>query len=428
MRGSQVSRRGNNVHGFVTISLAALILGSPVVGSAPPLGRVGLPQQVETRFDGEYGLWIGLGEDSLDVRWITHEVTAGFLAVTEGGETIGDYTTPAAMAHRVSMPMPPTGRIVLNYGGLGEEGGRHETVVDLRVDLERLPVTYAGVDSIFVLGDVHGGYDRLTELLENAGVIDERHHWSGGSSHLVFLGDLLDRGPDGTRLLWFLYGLEREAGLAGGRVDTLLGNHEIMVMTGDHRYVPMKERRLAQLHGLELTEMYHPRHALLYRWLTGKPAVLEIDHILFAHAGVSEAFRSYSPQSFDDSLATFIGEPMFESWSDPTVTVPPMDSVAAARRIDFFFADNSVFWYRDYVLGDARRDELARVLEAFDAQLHVVGHTTVPRIQPLYDGMLVAVDPEEAGSEMLLLARTENGYEQYRYQVDGQRERLTTPD
>ncbi|NIP60556.1 MAG: hypothetical protein GWO00_15865, partial [Gemmatimonadetes bacterium] len=60
----------------------------------------------------------------------------------------------------------------------------------------------AAVDSIFAVGDVHGEYDTLVDVLYNAGLLDEDLNWYGGRAHIVFLGDLYDRGDDVTKLLW----------------------------------------------------------------------------------------------------------------------------------------------------------------------------------------------------------------------------------
>jgi len=80
------------------------------------------------------------------------------------------------------------------------------------------------------------------------------------------------------------------------------------------------------------------------------------------------------------------------------------------------------------VLTDTLQDALTAVLEGFDARLHVVGHTPVPHIQQRYDSALIAVDLEEAASEMLLLARTGTGYERYLCRLEGPAEPLTAPE
>ena len=56
--------------------------------------------------------------------------------------------------------------------------------------------TWKGVDRIVAVGDVHGDVPALTGVLRAAGVMDRDNNWSGGKTHLVQNGDLLDRGPE----------------------------------------------------------------------------------------------------------------------------------------------------------------------------------------------------------------------------------------
>ena len=56
-----------------------------------------------------------------------------------------------------------------------------------------------GVSRIVGFGDVHGAYDELVALLEANGIVDQSLSWSAGDTHLVSLGDLLDRGPGARR-------------------------------------------------------------------------------------------------------------------------------------------------------------------------------------------------------------------------------------
>ncbi|EHK87663.1 metallophosphoesterase [Saccharomonospora azurea] len=87
----------------------------------------------------------------------------------------------------------------------------------------------------FVVGDVHGHRDELAEALQDAGLVDDNDNWTGADAHLWFLGDFVDRGPDGVGAIDLVRSLQRQAPEAGGFVDSLLGNHEILLL-GMHRY------------------------------------------------------------------------------------------------------------------------------------------------------------------------------------------------
>ncbi|MCR3720716.1 MULTISPECIES: metallophosphoesterase [Prauserella salsuginis group] len=88
---------------------------------------------------------------------------------------------------------------------------------------------------MFVVGDVHGHRDELADALRERGLIDDADDWSGGTATLWFLGDFVDRGPDGIGAIKLVRELQRQAADAGGRVETLLGNHEILLL-GVHRF------------------------------------------------------------------------------------------------------------------------------------------------------------------------------------------------
>ncbi|WP_370616494.1 metallophosphoesterase [Mumia qirimensis] len=91
---------------------------------------------------------------------------------------------------------------------------------------------------VWAVSDIHGHRDVLVAALTKAGLVDEHEHWSGGEARLWFLGDYVDRGPDGIGVIRLARRLEEEAAAAGGAATALLGNHEIL-MLGMHRYGPM---------------------------------------------------------------------------------------------------------------------------------------------------------------------------------------------
>jgi hypothetical protein len=183
---------------------------------------------------------------------------------------------------------------------------------------------------LIAIGDVHNDFDDLVAILQRTGLIDAQKHWSGGKSRFVQVGDLLDRGPKPREVLALMMALEKEADQAGGRVVSLLGNHEAMNLMGDLRYVTpanfasfadanSEERRKAAYsdfvkwkgsHASLLTELPQPmelteaewmaRHPLGFieqreafapkgeygAWLRAHAAVAEIDGIVFLHGGI----------------------------------------------------------------------------------------------------------------------------------------------
>ncbi len=118
---------------------------------------------------------------------------------------------------------------------------------------------YSGVSRVVVFADVHGAYEDLTGILRQAGIIDAQGDWSGGDSYLVSLGDILDRGPRSREVLDLLMSLQAGAGETGGKVLLALGNHEIMNLTGDWRYV--SEQEIAEFANDETVEQREAAYA-----------------------------------------------------------------------------------------------------------------------------------------------------------------------
>src|SRR5437667_436259 len=102
---------------------------------------------------------------------------------------------------------------------------------------DKAPTEAAAANSVVAIGDVHGDFDDFVTILQKAGLIDEQHHWTGGKTTFVQVGDLLDRGPKPRDVMDLMMSLEKEAPKAGGRVVGLLGNHEMMNIMGDLSYV-----------------------------------------------------------------------------------------------------------------------------------------------------------------------------------------------
>ncbi|HEX8702666.1 MAG TPA: metallophosphoesterase, partial [Myxococcaceae bacterium] len=162
---------------------------------------------------------------------------------------------------------------------------------------EAVADSFEGVARVVAVGDVHGDVDALSEVLRMAGLIDAKGSWIGGKTHLVQTGDIADRGAKTRDCYELLMRLEREALAAGGRVHVLIGNHEVMNMVGDLRYLTPEE--LASYadqsptpdaagapKGLAGHRVAFSASGRYGRWLRTRPAVLRIDGTLFMHGGL----------------------------------------------------------------------------------------------------------------------------------------------
>lgn len=79
---------------------------------------------------------------------------------------------------------------------------------------------------VCVIGDLHGRLDLLDRILDRiaAQITDSPGH---ADARLVFVGDMIDRGPDSAGVLARLRALQRSA---PARIICLMGNHERMML------------------------------------------------------------------------------------------------------------------------------------------------------------------------------------------------------
>jgi hypothetical protein len=153
----------------------------------------------------------------------------------------------------------------------------------------------------FVVGDIHGDWLALIGALKRTGVVKLvktdtkrlRAVWCVKNVHLVFIGDVLDakRRSDGVplqasekKILKFLTDLKKSALEHESMVHIVTGNHELMNIAGDFRYV--SEADLAESGGpVARRHLYKPggEYALVLDELM--KAVIRIGDWVFVHAG-----------------------------------------------------------------------------------------------------------------------------------------------
>jgi serine/threonine protein phosphatase 1 len=80
-------------------------------------------------------------------------------------------------------------------------------------------------ETVFAVGDVHGCAAELAALLDTVATLAREGR---GPHRLVYLGDVVDRGPDtiGALRLW----AEDAAARGVDRLDRIIGNHEIVML------------------------------------------------------------------------------------------------------------------------------------------------------------------------------------------------------
>lgn len=215
-----------------------------------------------------------------------------------------------------------------------------------------------------------------------------------------------------TECLWLIYHLEQEAEKAGGKVHFILGNHDLMNMGNDLRYVRNKYSENAALMGVDYKELYKP-DTELGRWLQTKNIAEKIGDILFVHGGFAEEINDLS---LSLSQLSELCRPHYctdtkvrrETFTGPLKTL--------------YSSETSPFWYRGYVEEDASEEQIDQTLMMYKAKAIVVGHTLVDNIAAFYGGRIVAIDTKHADNNSQALLHTDGRF--YRITSSGQRQEL----
>ena len=318
------------------------------------------------------------------------------------------------------------------------------------------PHEWQKIPRVVAIGDVHGSYDKLLKLLRGTDLVDEELSWAGGETHLVFVGDLVDRGPDDRQVLDLVKRLQPEAAATGGRIHALLGNHEVMNLSGDLRYVSEKgfrdflpeENKKARNQamqrfrntygpGIPMTSVrrafeedfppgYFGRLNAFWddgeygSWLLQQPAVIMINGVVFLHGGLTEKVAALGLDGINrqihENIRSFMksGEELVQ-----LAGTPPSygEAMRAARKLgassargnkaevantvlklseSLPFVPSGPLWYRGVSTESERfgRYSVQRSLEDLDAHTMVVAHTPTAsgRINSRFGGTVFRVD------------------------------------
>ena len=132
-----------------------------------------------------------------------------------------------------------------------------------------------------IVGDVHGEYDALCQLLRHLGYDAQGGHAAG--RRLVFVGDLCDRGPDSPAVLALVQRL-----VAAGRAHMVLGNHEINLLRDDAKdgagwYFDEREQRDQDKYA-PFARLEKPLRRQVLDFVASQPIALERADLRIVHA------------------------------------------------------------------------------------------------------------------------------------------------
>ena len=155
------------------------------------------------------------------------------------------------------------------------------------------------MEKLWVIPDIHGCVNTLKQLIEN-GLQPSKE------DKLYFLGDYIDRGPDGKGVIDYVMSLQE----GGYQVEYLIGNHEYYCMNSyeadQHRFLFKSSiQKEWERYGAKMTlksfGVKRPRDIdeKYIEWMSKGKYYIELDDYILVHAGMNFNI----PDPFDDTMS-----------------------------------------------------------------------------------------------------------------------------
>jgi hypothetical protein len=232
---------------------------------------------------------------------------------------------------------------------------------------------------IVVIGDIHGDIRRFKDILIDAKVINKDIVWIADPPNtiVVQMGDQVDsinRDPTledwevlpDVEMIYFTNLLNKMALSKGGRVISLIGNHELMNIIGNYSYV---SRNSLNNNNNNRSDLFKPGGSLS-AILSQRPIIVKIGGFLFCHAGLTQDHLNILKKY--DKDVSYINT----IWKNFIKT----NAILLEDKEIFeniILGNDGILWTRD--LNDA--EGVMKMLDSIDCLYMFVGHTVVEHVK-----------------------------------------------
>ncbi|ORX57791.1 Metallo-dependent phosphatase [Piromyces finnis] len=266
---------------------------------------------------------------------------------------------------------------------------------------------------IVAVGDIHGDYKKLMKVLSTAKLVDQKGNWIAKDTILVQTGDLIDRGSDTILIFDLMMKIKKQAEKYNSIVYMLLGNHEVMNLQEDFRYVTRGD--VMSFGGMANRKKEFSMEGKYGNLLRNEMnATMIVDDTLFVHAGLISSFAKYGVDQMNNNVHYTLQN------------YPPHQLFYAP-----LFSNNGPFWTRFMALGPETPmcEELKIVMDIMKIKRMVVGHTVQEngKINTRCDGKFLMIDVGMSsfyGGGFAYLEIMNDGNEIWAVYSDTERERI----
>ena len=247
------------------------------------------------------------------------------------------------------------------------------------MDNDNIIYEYPMPNRLVIIGDIHGDIKRFKNILLDAKIINNNIEWIAEPQNTIVIqmGDQIDslnRIEDNDwevlediEMLKFTDLLDKIASTKGGKVISIIGNHEFMNILGNYTYVSAKsiannEKRR--------NELFKPG-GQLSKILSNRPIIIKIGSLLFCHAGLKVS-HLFVLQKYNKEI--FYLNKLWKTFALTNNINNQEDSEIFSKII---LDDDGILWTRSLTSGE----ELNIVLKNINCNHMFVGHTVVDSIK-----------------------------------------------
>lgn len=232
---------------------------------------------------------------------------------------------------------------------------------------------------IYAIGDIHGRNDLLKDLLAQIDFDDAAR--GSANTQIIFLGDLVDRGPDSAGVI------ETAMALKAARADTvrlLMGNHEEIFVEACRTREPKLMRFFLKIGG-DTTLLSYP--------------ITRSEYMEMGIDDLAERLPSLVPEAHLAFLESFEDQIVIGDYVFVHAGIRPDVPLAAQKQSD-------LRWIREEFIG--HKGDLEKVV--------VYGHTIYPEVDER--GSRIGIDTGAYASGQLTAIGLEGGERWYLQTVD----------
>ena len=252
---------------------------------------------------------------------------------------------------------------------------------------------YPDYEKVYAFGDIHGDFNAFILTLKIANLIDNNYNWCGGTSHVVQVGDILDRKirdveysdeDSEFKIISFILRLQLESYIAGGGFHPIIGNHELMNILGIFDYVsPMG---MAHFKNIESRKNYFKIGGDFCKYLScGWNPIVKIGDSIFCHGGINSIISSkYKIETINFIMRDTLYGNSYH-----------LDQKYFS---ELFLNQNSILWNRTYssdILlkkNSLIEQSLDKMLKNYHAKHIIVGHTPQNGIKIKFNNKVICID------------------------------------